>query len=301
MKRVAYLAVVLFLLTGCSAGSNEITTSLTAEQTVPVTTAAPTHTTSWAVPEFEAMMVVDNDQCAIYIRELWEDPVWGWSMRVELENKSDTKTYMYAVSSASINDVQAEPLFAIEVAPGKKAREVLHVRDASLEDQNIGLYSDVELHFRVYDTDDWTAQPVATPSIHVYPYGAKNAERFIRQPQPGDMVLANDEGVTVTAIDFMQDPIWGYTTKLFLENNTEKNLLFTVENASVNGYMADPLFAKTVNAGNCAFGGISWSNHVLEELEITEVESLEFVLRVYDAEDWSQGDIINTTVAISPK
>ena len=301
MKRIAYLAVVLFLLTGCSAGSNEITASLTAEQTVPVTTAAPPQTTSWAVPEFEAMMVVDNDQCAIYIRELWEDPVWGWSMRVELENKSDTKTYMYAVSSASINDVQAEPLFAIEVALGKKAREVLHVRDASLEDQNIGLYSDVELHFRVYDTDDWTAQPVATPSIHVYPYGAKNAERFIRQSQPGDMVLANDEGVTVTAIDFMQDPIWGYTTKLFLENNTEKNLLFTVENASVNGYMADPLFAKTVNAGNCAFGGVSWSNHALEELEITEVESLEFVLRVYDAEDWSQGDIINTTVAISPK
>jgi len=78
-------------------------------------------------------------------------------------------------------------------------------------------------------------------------------------------------------------------------------LMFTVEDASVNGYMAEPLFARTVDAGNCAFDGIAWSGQTLEELQIGEVETLEFTLRVYDADNWSEEDVLNVPVVLKTK
>lgn len=49
--------------------------------------------------------------------------MWGYTLKAQLENKSTEKTYMFSVESASINGVQCDPMFASEVAAGKKANE----------------------------------------------------------------------------------------------------------------------------------------------------------------------------------
>ena len=206
---------------------------------------------------------------------------------------------MFSLSSASVNGVQADLLFAKEVTPGKKAKEELTMWDSLLKQKDIGLYSDIELYFRVYDTDDWTEPPVANASIHVYPYGAEKAQRYVRQSQPGDLVLADNDAVSVTVTGFAWDSTLGYTAELFLVNKTEKNVMFTVEDASVNGYMEDPFYARSVGAGNCAFSRMSWSNQTLEELQISQVEQIEFTLRAYDEENWAAEDLLNTQIAIS--
>lgn len=308
MKRVLIWASLALLLAGCSStesGGNmqtppqKQTSPTTAGTTTTATTTAPT-----AAPEaveFQKVLVVDNEECVIRITDFREDPVWGWVLDAQLENKDDSDSYMFAISSASINGVQIEPLFASSVAPGKQAKEQIVLSDTSLNGQDIGLYSDIELHFRVYDAEDWTEDPVAEPSIHIYPYGAEKAQRYVRQAQPGDQVLAENDAVSVTVTGFTQDPIWGYTVQLFLVNKTDKSVMFTVEDASVNGFMADPLYAASVGPGNCAFSTMSWSDSTLEELEITKVEELEFTLRVYDEADWMAEDLLNTVVTLTPQ
>ena len=300
------LAVILLclLLAGCSAVPSTTQSSApSAKPTQPSsaatsTTATPAQST---VPAFQEVMVVDNDECAIYISGFREDPVWGWVLDTRLENKSEDENRMFAISSASVNTVQIDPLFAAQVAPGKKAMEQIHLSVSTLKERDIGPYTDIELFFRVYDAEDWTEDPVATPSIHIYPYGADRAQPYVRESQPNDRVLVEEADFRVTLTGLAQDPVWGFTAQLFIENKTDRQVMLTAEEASVNGFMADPLFAVSVGPGNCAFGRMSWSDATLQDLEITRVEEIELTLRAYDEENWNAKDIVKLPIKLIPQ
>lgn len=249
---------------------------------------------------FTEQVVVDNEECLIKITGIEPDDMWGFTLKVLLENKSAEKTYMFSVQSASINAVQCDPFFAAEVAAGKKANEKISFSDEKLEENGVGAFTDIELTFRVYDSEDWSADEVAYETVHVYPYGEGKAVQFVREAQASDNVLIDNEYVTVIVTGYEEDEIWGYTVNLFLLNKSDKNVMFSVDEASVNGFMADPFYATSVLAGKCAFSSMSWSDSTLEENSITEIEEIAFVLRAYDEDDWSADDLAKETITLNP-
>lgn len=249
---------------------------------------------------FTEELVVDNNECMIKITGIDPDNMWGYTLNAQLENKSTEKTYMFSVESAAINGVQCDPVFATEVAPGKKSNEKISFPNDELEENEIGEYTDIELTFRVYDSNDWSAEAVAKETIHIYPYGEEKAVKFIREAQPSDNVLIDNEFVTVIVTGYEEDEIWGYTVNLFLLNKTDKTVMFSVDEASVNGFMADPLYATSVSAGKCAFSSMAWSDSTLEENGISEVEKIEFKFRAYDSEDWTGNDFANEIITLNP-
>lgn len=76
--------------------------------------------------------------------------------------------------------------------------------------------------------------------------------------------------------------------------------MFSVDEASVNGFMADPFYATSVSAGKCAFSSMAWSDTTLEENSITDVETIEFKFRAYDEDNWSGDDFANETITLNP-
>ncbi len=249
---------------------------------------------------FEPVTAVDNDACSIVITGLEYDDVWGYTLSVELENKSDDVTYMYSVDTATVNGVQCYGVLATEVAPGKKANDEISFMDSILEDYDIGNFTDVGLSFRVYDTDDWSADPVAEESVHVYPYGEDKAVKFEREPESTDTVVVDNDTAKVVILGTEYDDIWGYTVKVYMENKTDRTLMFTTEETSVNGYMADPYYAMELAPGACTFDGISWSDSTLEENKIEEVESIEMIIRAYDSNNWTGDDLVSEKVTYEP-
>lgn len=245
MKRfVAMLLTLLLLvsLTACGALPSIIKPT---DKPAPDNTDNPAQTDAPApetdAPEtgdftFTELTVVDNENCSIIITGLEEDPIWGFSMKVALENKSADKNYMFTITDASVNGVCCTPLFASEVAAGKKANESASLSDSVLEENDIGAYTDIEVTFRVYDNDDWSADNIALETVHVYPYGEDKATKFVREPQDTDQVLVDDDNITVTFIGTEYDDIWGYTVKLFLVNKTDTSVMFSADDVSVNGY-----------------------------------------------------------------
>ncbi len=273
MKR--YFALFLCLMLGLSGCVSE----------APSETDGPSSTAT-AAPAFQEQVIADDAHCTIKITGIKDDPTWGYTLKVYLENKSDSTTYMMAVDTASINGVQADPLFAKEVAPGKKANSEISFSEELFGGSDIGPYSDIELNFRIYDSQDWSAEPVSEPEAHIYPLGEAAATQFTRPKKDTDTVLVDNEHVTVILEGFRQDEIWGYTADLFLVNKTDDAVMFSADEVSVNGFMVDPFYAESLEDGKCAFSTMSWSEHSFEESAITEVESVEFLLRVYDADDW---------------
>lgn len=142
---------------------------------------------------FEEVVAIDNAECAVKITEIDPDNMWGYTLKAQLENKSTEKTYMFSVESASINGVQCDPMFASEVAAGKKANEEINFSTDTLEENGIVEYTDIELTFKVYDSNDWSADPVGKETIHVYPYGEENAVAFVREAQATDNVIIDND------------------------------------------------------------------------------------------------------------
>lgn len=249
---------------------------------------------------FQELTVIDNEACAVKITGIDPDNMWGFTLKANLENKSEDKTYMFSLQSAAVNGVQSEPLFAKEVAPGKKANEDISFMDSALEKNGIKDFTDIELTIRVYDSNDWLAEEAALETVHIYPYGEDKASAFTREPQPADQILVDNEYATAIVTGYTEDSIWGYTVNLFLVNKSGKEVMFSVKDASVNGYMADPFFAKAVTAGKCAFGSMSWSDSTLEENGITEIEEIEFTLRIYDNDDWMADAFAEESITLKP-
>ncbi len=308
MKRIMGMILALaLLLTLAACGTTPAPTGTTApaengdsNETMATTSATtlPAETKAEEIV-FEEVIAVDNEQCTIKITGINEDAILGYTLKAYLENKSTDKTYMFSVTSASINGVMADPLFAAEVAAGKKANESISFSDSAI-DADIGDYTDIELNFRVYDSNDFMADPVAEQSVHIYPYGEDKATTFVRTPADTDTVLLDNENVTAIVTGYEEDNIWGYTANIFLVNKTDKTIMFSVDDVSVNGFMADPFFADEVDAGKCAFSSISWSDTTLAENGITEIETIEFTIRAYDSNDWMADDFANETITLNP-
>lgn len=249
---------------------------------------------------FTELVAVSNDECEIKITGIDPDAFMGYTLKAVLENKNNEKTYMFSLENASINGVQVSPLFANEVSPGKKSNEKISFADSNLNGNDIGEYTDIELTFRVYDSDNWSADEVARETVHIYPYGEEKATVFVREALETDNILIDNENVSVIVTGYREDTIFGYSVDVYLINKSDKNIMFCVDDASVNGYMVDPYFAKTVDAGKSTFSSITWSDYTLEENDITTIDDIEFVLRAYDADDWSSEDFVKETVTLNP-
>lgn len=235
---------------------------------------------------FEEIVVVDNDECTIKITELEPDNFWGYTLKVYLENKTPDKTYMYAIRGASVDGIDSDPGFATEVAPGKKSNNEINF-SSGLEDLGIE-FTDIEMTFCVYDSNDWLADPVALETVNVYPFGEDNVAHYVREAQETDIVLVDNEDITAIVTGYNTDSIWGYTVNLYLVNKTDTEAMFSVDEESVNGYMLDPFWATSVLPGKCKFSSMSWSDSQFEENGITEVEEIEFIFKAYDEEKFSK-------------
>ena len=255
-----------------------------------------------AAPEitFTEQILVDDENCTVKITGIEEDAIWGYTLKVFLENKTDLEL-MYSVDMVSVNGYMCDPFWGTSVTAQMKANEEISFATESFERNGIETPSEISFTLRVSDYNDWAADALVEQEFTVYPLGEEAVQVQERVAQPEDVVLLDNEQCKMVVTGFETDDIWGYTMKVYLENKTEKELMFSVDGVAVNGFMCDPFWAEAVAAGKCSNTGITWYTETLEESGITE-EITEIVLpvRVYDNNDWMAEDIVNQTVTVNP-
>ena len=251
-------------------------------------------------PFLEETIMLDNEECSIRFTGVEINEFGEFLLKACLENKSSRATYTFLITDGTVNGVSASPLFAVDVAPGEKLQKEIFFWSPRLEENGITRFTDIGIAFRVSDSSNYMADPVAEPSMHLYPYGEDQAERFVREPQPGDIVLLDTPDVTVIANGVTRDNIWGQTVNLYIENRTDLFLMVSADEAVVNGIEANPIFACEIGPDSCGFTGVSWTNEVLEEKGIQDLEEIEMELRIYDSRDWSAPDFFREVVTFRP-
>lgn len=119
-------------------------------------------------------------------------------------------------------------------------------------------------------------------------------------PQFSEITLVDDENCTVIVKSIDPDNLFGYTLNVYLENKTDKELMFSVDKVSVNGFMCDPFWASSVSAGKKANEQISFSESDFETNSIQEVTDISFTLNVYDNNDWTTDYLVDKTFTVNP-
>lgn len=248
---------------------------------------------------FEPCTLIDNENVLFKISSVSFDSIWGYALKVQIENRTD-KDLMFSLHDVSVNGFMCDPFFAATVTAGMKANKEISFSTDSLEEIGIQKPTQVEFKLKVYDSNDWTQDDVLSEVFTIYPLGENAATEHIRQSQESDIILFDNEHCTMIITGFDPDSVWGYSAMVYLVNKTDTSLMFSVGDASVNGFMCSPYFAKTVTAGKQCITAISWSDTVLEENEITQVETLTLPIRVYDPENWTADPLLNETFTVNP-
>lgn len=93
--------------------------------------------------------------------------------------------------------------------------------------------------------------------------------------------LLDQDGVVIISRGLFHNDYEAYV-KLYIENNTEQNIIVQTDNESVNGYMISPMFSCDVGAGKKANHNLTFFNSELEENSIISesIESIELKFKI---------------------
>lgn len=231
-------------------------------------------------------VVVDNENFTFTIKSIEAAGDWGFTLKVFCENKTD-RNLMFSWDKVSVMGFMVDPFWGSEVAAGKKSNEEISFSYSTLEEIGIDAIDDITFTLRVSDSEDWSADPLLVEEFAIYPTEKSIQEITYpgRKTTDNEVVLYDTAEYTVIILSSEADG-GDFLLHYYLENKTGHEITFSMDDVSVNGYMADPFWADSVAAGKKAYTTVCFYESTLAENDISAVEEIEFTLRVSNAESW---------------
>ena len=216
------------------------------------------------------------------------DGLLGTEVKLLIENDS-SKNILITSSSVSANGymMPTAALYA-EVAAGKKANESLTLLSSELDQCGIETLAEMQFYLQIQDPETW--ETIKTTDLITL---ATSATGYTQPVDDSGDVLYNENGYKIVCKGLKQDIIWDGTVVFYMENNSSKAVSIYAENVSVNGFMQEVGLWSDLRPSTKMIDGMSMID--LSDLEITnidEIKTIEFNLRIVDAETWE--DIVTT-------
>jgi hypothetical protein len=114
-----------------------------------------------------------------------------------------------------------------------------------------------------------------------------------------ELTLVDNEHCAVIVKGIEENSLLGYALNIFLENKTDLELMFSVDQVSVNGFMIDPFWATAVSAGKKSNSQITFFESDFEANGINQVSEITFTLNVYDNNDWLADRLVQQEFTIN--
>lgn len=172
-------------------------------------------------------------------------------------------------------------------------------------------YSDIALYFRVSARDDansYSNTIIDEKVVHVYPYGEEHVVQYTREVEDTDIVLVDNEYVTILVRGYEDSEIVNGDIKFYFVNKTEERVEFEIEDIYINDIRLDCPYYVEVNAGCSAFHRLTSESSLMlnsiGEHGITKAEEFKLHFRVYPIDYVSRHaigeDIVNETFTLIP-
>lgn len=237
-----------------------------------------------------------DDSASVAIEEnqvLWEsegvkvtatgiekDSLWGDQVKLLIENNSD-KNIMVGCDALIINDFMVNDLFATSVAAGKKDNAKITLLGSELKTAGIKEISNIELYLHI--TDDDTLERISKSDC--LPIKVSNAAPKTDVDISGTE-LYNENGIRIVGQHLDDSALFGTEVMLYIENTSDKKVMVSCDNLSVNGFMISGLFSETVYPSKKAYSALTLLQSELDDNGITDIENIELTFRLSDIDSY---------------
>ena len=231
-----------------------------------------------SVPTIEQQVVYDADGIVITAVEYTHDDFWNSDgIKFLIENNTQ-QNITVGVKALIVNGFMVTDLFAADVASGTKKNETMNLLSNELDAAGITTVGEIEIYFHIYDSDTW--KDIAAPDRVVIQ--TSNYSTMDTEADTSGSVLYDEGGIKIIGKYVDENSFWGKSVVLYIENNTEKNVIIQADNLSINGYSLTSLFSSTVYAGRKAVDDITLLSSELEENSITSVDKVTLKFDIMD-------------------
>lgn len=230
----------------------------------------------------EEQVLFEKDGIVVTAHEYVADDIWGDGIKLLLENNAD-KTVTVSCNALIVNNYMITDLFASEVAPGKKANEVMYLSSSALEAAGIDTVGQVEIYFHVYDSSSYETL-FDTDCVTIQTSAYANMDTT---PADTGTELYNADGIRIVGKAVDENSFWGTAILLYCENNSGKNVGISVEEMSINGFMMNPVFTTSVYDGKMSIDDVTIFTSDLEDNGIETIEEVELKFHIYDADTYT--------------
>ena len=152
MKKIILVLLALFMLTGCGDSSSNTSEQSSSNITVEEKTKEDEQASEEST--FEEIVVCDNEYLTFKITGIDPDNMWGYTLEVFIENKTD-KDIMISLDGVSVNGYMCDPFWGTDVYAGKKANSEISWSDTQLEENKIENIEDIDFTLHVTDNNTW--------------------------------------------------------------------------------------------------------------------------------------------------
>lgn len=246
-----------------------------------------------AVPAYEidedAYSLTLTDNYNIYLPEMSYDDFWNsYDIKIYLENNY-SKALNFNFTDISANGWMCESSVYETVPAGKRAMTSFSVPEKILKELGTEAPTAIETLLTV-SVDSGDADTLTEGMFTIYPAGYdyydlnpvnKNLDRAVGE---NETVLEDNESFSFV-VSGIEKSDWDYMMRVIVTNKSDKSLYirFTYDTGVlVNGQYTDAFLANEVAAGKSIIEELYWSKATLEELGITDIETVEMPVEVCD-------------------
>lgn len=302
MKRLLILVLCLCLalsLGACGKKPDPVPPTVPGLILNPEPTEAPAPTEP--APSLPEADLVPDDRCSFTVTGTEMNEHLGLQIHVLCENNSD-RPLIFSWNNVSVCGFMYDPLWAQEVAPGKKANSTIGVDTYALEQIGINSVDEVSFTLTVRDSEEFMESAWVEEDYTLYPTG-KNAET-VKLPQyrhrEKETVILDNEELTFIIYEVDDELADYYTLHCYAANRTGKNIMLFWEDVSVNGFMVNPFWSLSIADGKQAYSEIIFFRSELEAQDVEVVRDIEFRLQVSDSDDWSADYLYDEVFTFKP-
>ncbi len=278
MKKIfCLLLALIFTLSFAACGSKEESGKN------PNGSSNPDSTVAISDVKLPEQIVYDEDNVKITVTGLSNDNIFGAKINVTVENKGE-KDILVQADAMAINNIMVTPVFSCEVAAGKKANDSIEVMGSELKKTGIELFKEIDVIFNIIDPDSY--ERIGGSGLVKL---TTDLDKSYNQKINTEGVTAYDgDGVKIVIQKLSDDEVLGATNvDVYIENNSDKTLVITADNVSVNGLMINPLFSSEIIPGKVAIDEMSFLKSKLTENGITKISEIELNFTIMDIESFT--------------
>lgn len=238
---------------------------------------------------------IDNALCKIQAVSL-EKGEFYYVLHLSVENRTDKELKIYA-GDVYVNRVECCE-WDCEVPAGETCEEeltlynvekyagVMELSDVKEIYMPLEIYDDRESWWDIFEAswEGYWPEPIARQTIYYYPQGEEQYVPFTYERQPDDVVVVDNEELSLFVIGDVCDVDDGYVIEVFLENHTDKRVWYEIEELSLNGFSCEPFYEWSCDlypeAGT--HGVIEYFDYWKDETEGDTITEISFSLSARD-------------------